>query len=80
MEWLIIVILVIAIFFITKKYDNEIKMLNNMIELNRNAIDKNIESKPKTKKTAVKKSVKETTGTKKRADKKNAEKNLPPKK
>ncbi|MDR1615179.1 MAG: hypothetical protein LBS26_06410 [Campylobacteraceae bacterium] len=41
MEWLLIVVLFVIIFFIAKKYDSEIKMLNKMVELNRSAIDEN---------------------------------------
>jgi Sec-independent protein translocase protein TatA len=80
MEWIIVIALVIVIFFITKRYDNEIKMLNNMIELNRNAIDENTAVKPKTKKPAAKKSIKETVGEKKRTTKKSTAKKSPAKK
>ncbi|MDR1007628.1 MAG: hypothetical protein LBL65_03585 [Campylobacteraceae bacterium] len=75
MEWLIVVILIIAIFFITRKYDSEIKMLNSMIELNRNAIDENIKNKPK-----IKKSTEGDINTKKRVGKKSAIKKSPAKK
>ncbi|MDR1976894.1 MAG: hypothetical protein LBQ18_07895 [Campylobacteraceae bacterium] len=79
MEWLIIVVLVVAIFFITKKYDSEIKMLGNMIEINRNAIDENSKViNLETKKRGAKKS--DTEGVKKRVAKKSTAKKSPVKK
>ncbi|MDR0666809.1 MAG: hypothetical protein LBF71_05280 [Campylobacteraceae bacterium] len=57
MEWLAIIVLLAFIFYISKKYDNEIKMLNKMIELNRGIIDensKNIKSEQKKRSEKIK--------------------------
>jgi hypothetical protein len=76
MEWLAIIALLAFIFYIAKKYDNEIKMLNKMIELNRGIIDENTKNiKAEQKKRNIK-----TVSEKTKPEKNKTSKKIPAKK